>query len=159
MIIRPITESDNLEISKIIRDNLEKYGLNIAGTAYFDPELDALSSFFSKKPDERQYFILTDDNGEICGGVGFSKFAPLPFCAEIQKLYVKPSLKGNGFGRLLLSKAQSEAKSMGFKTLYLETHSFLKEAASLYKKEGFKQIEKPSFVFHSAMDMFFIKEI
>lgn len=159
MTIRPIIENDNAAISKIIRDNLEKYGLNIEGTAYFDPELDNLSSFYAKNPKERHYMILTDSNGSVCGGIGFAKFDAIEDCAEIQKLYVKDCEKGKGLGKLLLNKAEKEAKIFGYKRLYLETHSFLKEATSLYEKEGFKQIEKPPFVFHSFMDMFFTKEL
>ena len=39
-----ITEDDDAAIAAIIRANLERYHLDIPGTAYFDPELDHLSS-------------------------------------------------------------------------------------------------------------------
>ena len=44
--IRPIIASDDPKIAKIIRDNLKKFHLDIPGTAYFAPELDALSKFY-----------------------------------------------------------------------------------------------------------------
>ena len=43
--IRPIRKSDDSQIAAIVRRNLENYGLNIPGTAYFDRELDHLSQY------------------------------------------------------------------------------------------------------------------
>ena len=52
-----ITEDDDVAIAAIIRVNLERYHLDIPGTAYFDPELDHLSSYYNIGTDERVYFI------------------------------------------------------------------------------------------------------
>ena len=57
-----ITEDDDAAIAAIIRVNLERYHLDILGTAYFDPELDHLSSYYNSGTDERVYFILTDES-------------------------------------------------------------------------------------------------
>ena len=73
-IIRSITSEDNFKIAKIIRDNLERFHLDIPGTAYFDKELDSLSVYYSAKPDKRRYFIVTDDSGAVIGGVGVAGF-------------------------------------------------------------------------------------
>ena len=55
--------------------------------------------------------------------------------------------------------AQTQAAAMGFRLLYLETHSSLRSAIRLYEKLGYQKIEKPPFVFHSAMDAFYTKEL
>ena len=47
--IRPIRKTDDSQIAAIVRRNLEKYGLNIPGTAYFDKELDHLSRYYAEK--------------------------------------------------------------------------------------------------------------
>ena len=44
---RKITPADDAALAKIIRTNLEKLHLNVAGTVYFDPELDHLSTFYT----------------------------------------------------------------------------------------------------------------
>ena len=51
------------------------------------------------------------------------------------------------------------AKEMGYKKMYLETHTNLKAAIHLYEKTGYKHIERPQSVVHSTMDRFFLKEL
>ena len=97
-----ITEDDDAAIAAIIRANLERYHLDILGTAYFDPELDHLSSYYNIGTDERVYFILTDESGRVIGGAGIAGFPGIDDCAEVQKLYVADGWKGRGYGRLLM---------------------------------------------------------
>lgn len=55
--------------------------------------------------------------------------------------------------------AENWAKEAGYKQLYLETHSNLKAAMSLYEKPGFKKIQRPETVLHGTMDHFYLKEL
>lgn len=154
-----ITEADDSTIAKIVRTNLEKYYLDIPGTAYFDPELDHLSEYYDRNPEQRAYFILTDETGEVIGGAGLAEFPGFEQCVEIQKLYVADEWKGRGYGKLLLKTVEECAREAGFKSLYLETHSNLKTAMHMYEKYGFQLIERPETVVHSTMDRFYMKEI
>ena len=77
-----ITEDDDVAIAAIIRANLERYHLDIPGTAYFDPELDHLSSYYNSGSDERVYFILTDESGRGIGGAGIAESTGIDDCAE-----------------------------------------------------------------------------
>ena len=157
--IRLIAEADNPKIAEIIRTNLKKIDLDIPGTAYFDPELDCLSRYYLAKPEKRAYFIAEDDNKQIIGGAGIEEFENIDCCAEIQKLYLTDAAKGKGLGRVLMQTAENFAKSKNYKNLYLETHSNLRAAVRLYEKIGFKQIERPEFVIHSTMNMFYLKKL
>ncbi len=157
--IRLITPEDNFGIAEIIRMNLKKFHLDIPGTAYFDPELDCLSKYYSALPEKRAYFIAEDDNKQIIGGVGVAEFEKIDCCAEIQKLYLTDSAKGKGLGRMLMQIAEDFAKDRNYKKLYLETHSSLKAAIRLYEKIGFKGIDRPAFVLHSTMDRFYLKDL
>ena len=47
---RKIEAADDKRIAEIIRENLEKFYLNIPGTVYFDPELDQLSVYYNSNP-------------------------------------------------------------------------------------------------------------
>lgn len=156
--IRQIRASDNEAIAKIIRENLEYFHLDIPGTAYFDKSLDTLSKFYQDTPGSR-YFIATDEHGNVVGGVGIAPFAGFARCAEIQKLYLAQGVKGKGLGIALMQRAEEEAICTGYRQLYLETHSNLVAALHLYEKMGFRQIEKPASVLHSAMDRFYLKAI
>lgn len=157
--IEPICAEDDEKIATIVRGNLEHYGLDIPGTAYFDPELNHLSAFYNALPDSRIYFILKDSQGQVAGGIGLAEFSHFDRCAEIQKLYLADREKGKGLGRTLLERAEKQAVEMGYRRLYLETHSNLKEAIALYEKMGYKLLPKPDFVVHTTMNCFYMKEL
>jgi len=157
--VRPITDADDSLIAEIIRTNLKNFHLDIPGTVYFDPEVDHLSRYYRSLPDKRGYFIATDEKGQVIGGVGVAEFDGFENCAELQKLYLTDTAKGKGIGRYLLQIAEDFAGKAGYKRLYLETHTNLETAIRLYKRNGFRQIDKPEAVVHSTMNQFYIKEL
>lgn len=156
--IEKIIPEYNCVMAKIIRENLKNHGLDIPGTAYFDPSLDDLCSFYTEK-DKRGYYVLTDENNKVLGGVGFAEFEPFKDCAEVQKLYLDYSVKGKGFGYKLMEFIENKLKESGYSFAYLETHSNLKIAIYLYEKIGYEKIDRPSDVAHGAMDSFYIKKL
>ena len=151
-----IKDCHNAQMASIIRKNLENAGLNIPGTAYFDKSLDNLSSYYSES--NRKYFVLLKDK-EVVGGVGFAPFELFDNCAEMQKLYLADSVKGQGLGYKMIEKVEQEMKRAGFSKAYLETHHSLEAAVHLYRKCGYMEIERPVGVVHSTMDLFFLKEL
>jgi len=159
MRIREITPEDNRALASIIRRNLEQYDLAKPGTVYFDPELDCLSDYYLADPVNRKYWILEDEDGSVAGGVGLSRVGHMDSCAEMQKIYLTERVKGRGLGKLLLKKIEDTAREMGFKRLYLETHTSLRTAILMYEAHGYRYIEKPDQVQHSTMNRFMLKEL
>lgn len=157
--IRLITAADDAALAGIIRTNLEKYHLDIPGTAYFDPELEHLSAYYNAFPAKRVYYVMTDQGGRLLGGVGIAEYDGIENCAELQKLYLTDRAKGRGLGRRLMEEAEKAALQKGYRRLYLETHTNLREAILLYEKTGFRRIEKPAGVLHTTMNLFFYREI
>jgi len=82
--------------------------------------------------------ILLKEENEYIGCVGIRKFAK--GIAELKRMYVKEEQRGKGFGKLLLNKAVESAKSLNYEKVRLDTLQTMKEAISLYKKNGFKNI-------------------
>lgn len=156
--IREMIPEDNSAVAELIRSNLEKYGLDIPGTAYFDDSLDNLYDFYSNS-EKRGYYVVTDNLGIVLGGIGFGEFTPFRDCAELQKLYLADSAKGFGLGYTLINYVEVEMKKAGFKASYLEIHSNLKAAMHIYEKSGYLKIEPPKEVGHSAMDSFYFKKL
>lgn len=154
---REIRESDNAVIASLIRRTLKAYSLDIPGTAYYDEGLDRFSELYGR-PDAR-YYVLEDDNGNVVGGIGFSAFENIDGAAELQKLYLDDSYTGSGTGYEMISYVEERMKEAGYKKSYLETHDNLAAAIHIYIKSGYKEIERPSFVGHSSMNRFFIKEL
>ena len=154
---REMTEADNEDVAALIRDNLKKYGLDIPGTVYFDEGLDRLSDFYGTK--ERRYYVLEDENGSVIGGIGFARFDSMADTAELQKLYLKDSVKGSGLGYKLIVFIEDKMREAGFTQSYLETHDSLQAAIHIYEKCGYKEIERPKEVVHSTMNRFFLKAL
>ena len=120
---RSLTADDDAVLASIIRTSLEQLHLNLPGTAYFDPELDHLSAYYAREPKKRTYFVALDDAGQVVGGVGAAEFAPIPNCAEIQKLYLSDAVRGKGYSKELMRLAETWSREAGYRQLYLETHS------------------------------------
>lgn len=59
---------------------------------------------------------------------------------EIKRMYVAPSARGVGVGRLLLVELERHAHRLGVRRLVLETGRFQAEAIRLYERAGFAHI-------------------
>ncbi len=152
--IRPIEEKDNKAMQHIIQAVLKSYGLDIPGTAYFDPQLGHLYEFY--KDQEKGAYWVVDCDGTIAGGVGVSPFVGNPSVGELQKLYIAPEFQSKGFSHLLMKEAIAFSKQH-FPSLYLETTDVLARANDLYPKYGFQLLDAPiEGSEHGAMNRWFI---
>lgn len=158
MNIREIRARDDKRLGEIIRYNLKKNGLDIPGTVYFDKELDCLSGYYLASP-ERMYYVVVDEYDIVVGGIGLDKFNGLSNCAELQKLYLADHVKGQGFGYELISFVKEKAILMGYKQMYLETHTNLATAIHMYEKMGFEEIQRLPDCVHSTMNYFCICQL
>ncbi len=151
---RPLTPQYDSALAELIRINLEAYHLDIPGTVYFDESLDYLSEFYSS--DGRAYYVLLQ-NGVFIGGVGLAEFDG--DCCELQKLYLADAARGQGLGYDMIEHIENRAREIGYKNMYLETHSSLQAAVHIYEKSGYEEIARPENVVHSTMDKFYLKRL
>ena len=145
-------------LAALIRRSLEAHDLALPGTAYFDAGLDHLSDYYSALPDRRAYFVLLD-GGKPVGGIGLAECALFEACAELQKLYLDSRMQGHGLGYRLIEKAEEAARALGYRRMYLETHTNLAAAIHIYEKTGYVRIDKPEDVVHGTMNRFYLKTI
>lgn len=61
--------------------------------------------------------------------------------AEIKRMWIKPTARGLGLSRRLMTFAEDAARSIGIETLRLDTNSALFEAVGLYRSMGWVEIE------------------
>jgi GNAT superfamily N-acetyltransferase len=60
---------------------------------------------------------------------------------EIKRMYVRPVYRGKKIGRNLLDQLIRDAKEIGYSKILLDSAQFMREAHSLYRSAGFKDIE------------------
>lgn len=60
--------------------------------------------------------------------------------AEIKRMWVAPSARGLGAAGRLLGRLETIARELGAQTVYLDTNRALKEAQSLYRRDGYEEI-------------------
>ena len=159
MSFSPITAEDDAALARIVRHNLEMHDLALPGTAYYDEQLDHLSGYYLAEPEKRFYLVLRDGDGRTLGGVGVAELPFFEDCGELQKLYLADEAKGAGLGYALIARIEEKARELGYRRLYLETHSNLKAAIHEYEKSGYRQIPRPREAVHGTMDRFYIKEL
>lgn len=154
--IRPIEAGDNARMKAILQGSLKEHGLAIPGTAYFDPQLSALSEYYRDR-EHAAYWVLEYD-GEVIGGAGVAPFEGRPETGELQKFYLNRAFRGNGFGRRLMEQAVSFGRQH-FPALYIETSDVLAAANQIYLRYGFRQLEAPfPGTAHTAMNRWYLLE-
>ncbi|MEO5890220.1 MAG: GNAT family N-acetyltransferase [Ferruginibacter sp.] len=154
--VRPIQEDDNMAMAKIIRNALEEFNANKPGTVYFDETTDHLYELF--KTGKGNYHVVVM-NDEIAGGAGIYPTAGLEAdTVELVKLYLAPTVRGKGLGKLLMEKCLETAKEAGYKKVYIETMPELIVAIPIYEKFGFAYLNGPlGNSGHNGCDIWMIK--
>ena len=78
---------------------------------------------------------IEDEHGEIMAGLVAETFGNW---LEIEYLFVKEDLRGQGIGSQLLQQAESEAKKRNCRYAFVNTYQF--QAPAFYQKYGYKEV-------------------
>lgn len=94
------------------------------------------------------FLVVEDESAEAgarkevgCGGIRHIADGPAGVRYEVKHLYLDPSTRGRGWGRLLLDDLERRARAWGAAELVLDTHHTLEAAGGLYVSAGFESIE------------------
>lgn len=141
VIIRRLQPADNAALAHIIRRTLEEFGANHPGTVYYDESTDHLSDVFTQ---EGSWYFVAEKDGELVGGAGIYPTEGLPEgTCELVKMYLLPTGRGTGLGKMLMQHCLDKAKETGYKKVYLETMPELTKAIPMYEKFGFEYLDAP----------------
>lgn len=78
---------------------------------------------------------VENDNGQLMAGLVAETFGNW---LEIEYLFVKEDLRGQGIGSQLLQQAESEAKKRNCCFAFVNTYQF--QAPVFYQKQGYKKV-------------------
>jgi GNAT superfamily N-acetyltransferase len=99
----------------------------------FEQELAALPGRYAP-PGGRLHLAV--DGGDVLGCIALR---PLEAGAgEMKRLYVRPSHRGRGAGRMLAARLIEDARSIGYETMRLDTLETWVPAVQLYRSLGFE---------------------
>lgn len=141
LVIRKVQQTDNEDLSKLIKDTFEEFNAPKEGTVYSDPTTSDLFSLFRH---EGSILWIGEIDGIISGCCGIYPTEGLPEdCAELVKFYLRPEARGKGLGKNLMNQSIKSAKDMGYKYLYLESLPEFSTAVKMYENLGFRLLDKP----------------
>ena len=157
-ITREIQQKDNAALAKIVRTVILEMGAPTIGTAYEDKATDQLFETYQK---EKAIYFVLEHNQKVVGGVGIAQLDNFEGnVCELQKMYFLPEARGRGLGSKMIIICLEKAKEFGFESCYLETLPYMKDAVKLYKKNGFKNLDKPmGNTCHYSCDVWMIKNL
>ena len=78
---------------------------------------------------------VEDEHGQLLAGLVAETFGNW---LEIEYLFVKEELRGQGIGSQLLQQAESEAKKRNCRFAFVNTYQF--QAPAFYQKYGYKEV-------------------
>ena len=78
---------------------------------------------------------IEDEQGQLLAGLVAETFGNW---LEIEYLFVKDDLRGQGIGSQLLQRAESEAKNRNCRFAFVNTYQF--QAPAFYQRHGYKEV-------------------
>ncbi len=102
----------------------------------FEAELAGLPGAYA--PPQGALWLATVD-GALAGCVGFRPHQGEAAC-EMKRLWLRPAFRKLGLGRRLAVTCIETARAAGYRTLCLDTFSFMDAARALYASLGFHEI-------------------
>ena len=138
--IRRIKKSDNPHVASVIRDVMTEFRAVGEGYSINDAEVDDI---FGNYRDKNSCYFVIEDEGQVVGGAGIGPLVggDSETC-ELRKMFFRPEVRGIGFGQRMLLLLMDEARKRGYKQCYLETLDRMKQANSLYTKNGFVLLKR-----------------
>lgn len=125
------TPKDFADAQKLILEYAASLGFDLA-FQNFDQEMADLPNVYNKNDGGLYLGYL---NHFPAGVVGLRRFSETE--AELKRMYVSGDAKRKGIGRMLLRKCIETARQLGYKTIKLDTASYMDAAIKLYTDHGF----------------------
>lgn len=128
------TDKDMPTVRQLFRDYQKWLDIDLCFQG-FEEELAMLPGAYAPPSG---VILIARERGEILGCVGIRPRTGNE--AELKRLYVRPTYQGRAIGKQLFHAAMSEARSIGYESIVLDTLPFMGAAKALYRAYGFEKI-------------------
>ena len=132
--LHPASSTDIDDVRGLLREYAESLGFPL-DFQDFDRELAGLPGDYTPP---RGALLVAKTPAETVACVALRPLAP-GIC-ELKRLYVRPTARGGGLGRLLAEAALAEARRLGYRRVRLDTIPSMEAAQALYERLGFREI-------------------
>ena len=136
--IRPVrTPADREAVAELFQEYAASLSTDLA-YQNFERELAELPGAYA--PPGGELFIARSEAGDALGCVAF-RLLEIEGVGEMKRLFLHPTARGLGLGRLLTQTVIDTAAERGCRELRLDTLPDMKTAIRLYEAMGFRRIE------------------
>jgi GNAT superfamily N-acetyltransferase len=105
----------------------------------YDPDVSLSTVRDDLEPPKGVFFIVR--HGDVAVGCGGLKILG-DTTGEVKHMFVRPSHRGRGVGRQILTDIERHARTLGMTRVVLDTNECLTEAIALYERAGYVGIER-----------------
>jgi GNAT superfamily N-acetyltransferase len=110
---------------------------------------EVLSVVARETPEEfrREYFArgsglwLARVGGNLAGSIALREIAEGQ-AGEIKRMYVRQAYRGRGIAQKLLGEAESFARGIGYRRIFLDSTDGMQAAVRLYERNGYERCER-----------------
>ena len=122
-----------------VRQLFEEYAAGIGISLCFQNFDQELATLPGKYAPPTGRLMLAYLNDELAGCIAL-RAVDANRC-EMKRLFVRPAFRGTGLGRILVEALTKEARTIGYRSMLLDTlPGRMDSAIALYKKIGFEEI-------------------
>jgi GNAT superfamily N-acetyltransferase len=138
-IVPALTEGTISQARNLFREYASTTGVEVC-LVDFDGELNSLPGLYAP-PGGRLLLAIEERPGNSGEAIGCAALRKLELdTCELKRLYVRPAFRGKGTARDLVKELITEARSIGYKRMVLDTLPSMQAAHELYRTLGFHEI-------------------
>jgi len=142
--LRPFTNVDAASVRDLfnrVNRDLAPYAMAEAFETYIarslKDEIDQISDYYRERDGQ---FFVAEIAATIIGMFGLESDGA--DAMELRRMYVDPSVRGQGIGRLLLAYAEEQARKRSKARLVLSTSELQTAALKLYRSSGYTLLKE-----------------